>query len=94
MQNVKNRVKFYDAIISNNSSVLGGGLYIEPPQPWFERTIIRDNSATKGGGIYVRHDQSRPKLINNLIYNNSATESGGAIHSLNRSIIKFFHSPL
>ena len=90
----KNRVKFYDAIISNNSSVLGGGLYIEHPQPWFERTIIRDNSATKGGGIYVRQDQSRPKLINNLIYNNSATESGGAIHSLNRSIIKFFHSTI
>ena len=90
----KNKAKFYDAIISNNSSDLGGGLYIDHSDPLFERAIIQGNNAEKGGGIFAARHHAGPKFINTIIHNNSATESGGAIHALNRPNIKFFHSTI
>ncbi|HIB95395.1 MAG TPA: hypothetical protein EYO70_02445, partial [Candidatus Marinimicrobia bacterium] len=95
LTHAKNRSQFFDSIISNNSSGFeGGGLFVKDADPIFERTIFRQNLGVKGGGIYVNSPHVVMKLINTLIYDNTATQFGGGIHAYNNVNLKFFHSTI
>lgn len=53
---------------------LGGGIFISNACPVISDCMITKNGAANGGGIFVRGSRSSPKIENNLIFENIATE--------------------
>jgi len=72
------------SVISNNSSINGGGVYFNDETFMglnvFEKVEISNNIASgKGGGIYFGRVYDNPELSHLTIVNNSAMVSGGAV---------------
>lgn len=67
-------------IWSNRADWDGGGVWVcsNAARPLIELCRITGNMAQWGGGLYVRNT-ANPKVHNNLIAQNSATQSGGGI---------------
>jgi hypothetical protein len=67
-------------IWGNSADWDGGGVWVcsSAASPLIELCRITGNTARIGGGLYVR-DTANPKVHNNLIAANSATQSGGGI---------------
>lgn len=65
--------------IYNNESPLGGGIYLTTSYTAVSLSTIEGNSATNGGGIY--DDSSYYYVVKqNIIRNNSVSNSGGGIY--------------
>jgi parallel beta-helix repeat protein len=68
-------------LIENNSSPIGsggGGIAMDAAgTPTLRNNVIRGNSVLgQGGGIWIIND-SNPLIVQNLIYNNTASQGGG-----------------
>lgn len=61
-------------VISHNSSLYGGGLFIETASPLVSDNSIIHNSGGFGGGLHLRY--ASPRVINNTVVGNRG--SGGA----------------
>lgn len=78
-----------NSVISNNSSVFGGGLGTSPKfsgsgEFKFVNTVIKNNSAQYGGAICAHSLSGQPiKFIGCEIYNNTASAEGSSLYALN-----------
>lgn len=73
---------FTDCIIENNvAGDSSGGLNILDSSPEISRCIIRGNTASKRAGLGLKalNGTTSSVLVNNLVYNNTATTFGGGI---------------
>jgi len=62
----------------------GGGISIRNASPIIVACrIMRNGSEFIGGGIFIEGSEASPKIENNAIYNNIATERGGGIEIRN-----------
>jgi CSLREA domain-containing protein len=101
---INGRLEINRSVISNNTTQSdGGGIYIENIPAVIRDSVIRDNWNTfgsipiQGGGIY--HISSTfPSvslaIYNSSLYNNTATNKGGAIYSLGGSVITIENSTI
>ena len=72
-----------NSTISNNAAtVSGGGIRVISSNMILQDVVIKSNSAPRGGGVYVNSTSSNSNIEaeNVLIYGNSASNTGGAIH--------------
>ena len=69
-------ISFYNNLVCNNTSLYGGGIYIDGCNPIISGNIISNNTANYGGGFYFVY--CSPNISNNTITNNTAI-NGGAI---------------
>lgn len=77
-------MNLFESVVSNNSSINGGGVYFNDETFMglnvFERVEISNNTASeKGGGIYFGRVYDNPELSQLTIVNNSAMVSGGGV---------------
>ncbi|MFC1504841.1 right-handed parallel beta-helix repeat-containing protein, partial [Spirochaetota bacterium] len=71
-------ISLTNCIVSNNTSVEGGGVFISNSVSSSVHGDINSNSAATGGGIYIK--SSINSTINANIYNNHATSTGGGLY--------------
>jgi len=74
--------EFTDTIVENNTAGdSGGGLNILDSSFELLRSIVRDNTSAKRAGIGFKaiNGTTSSVLVNNLIYNNTASEFGGGV---------------
>jgi len=101
---INGRLEINRSVISHNTTQSdGGGIYIENIPAVIRDSVIRDNwnafgsIPMQGGGIY--HISSTfPSvslaIYNSSLYNNTATNKGGAIYSLGGSVITIENSTM
>lgn len=68
----------------SNTATAGGGLYNRASNPNVINTVFGGNMANDGGGLY-NLEGSRPKLLNVVLGNNTATSNGGGLYNLEDS---------
>ncbi len=74
-----------NAIISKNSSIFGGGMYI--PGSWniINNVVITNNESVRGAGIYLW--SGRNYLSNTRVVNNVALYNGGGLYCNHSTLI-------
>ena len=78
-----------NSVISNNSTIFGGGLGISPKfsgsgEFKIANTVIKNNSAQYGGAICAHSLSGQPiKFIGCEIYNNTASAEGSSLYVMN-----------
>jgi len=78
-------------ILDNESSELGGGLYINNASPTITRSTIHNNFANSGAGVYVRAEAS-PSFDFVTISENNASQYGEAFYLRGGSTVTFTNS--
>ena len=90
-----NKIKLYDISIKLNSAQnKGGGIYVYDAKPMIERSLFEGNASKYGGAIFLERQSVELRLINSILYNNTATELGSAIYTSNLSTVKFYHTTI
>ena len=90
-----NKIELYDVSIKLNSAdKKGGGIYVYDAKPRIERSLFEGNASKNGGAIYVERPNAELNLINGVLYNNTATERGSAIFSMNQATANIYHTTI
>jgi hypothetical protein len=66
-----------DNLITANSAITGGGLYVQENYAELAGNTISQNSATYGGGVAIEH--GAPTLDQNTLAGNTADQDGGGV---------------
>jgi len=72
---------FRSCVFRNGSAARGGALFVSAAG--IDRCEFRENAATRGGAVFCRKDDAlpAPSLSGCLFEENTAVETGGAVHS-------------